>query len=47
MPKRRRIAWTLWLPVLLAFLLIGAAWFTVIKLAAENPTQTVELQNSD
>jgi len=44
MPKSPRIAWTLWLPVLLAFLLVGAAWFVIIQLAAENPTERIELQ---
>ena len=41
--NKKKFAWSLWLPVILAFLLVSAAWFTIIKIAKENPTKTVEL----
>ncbi|MFP4068646.1 MAG: hypothetical protein ACLFVC_00565 [Opitutales bacterium] len=41
---RKKIAWSLWIPVILAFLLIIGAWFTLIKIAAQNPTQQIEVQ---
>ena len=39
--RKRRVWWTLWFPVLLAFLLIIGAWVTVIVIAANNPTERV------
>ena len=45
-PTNKGIAWSLWIPVILAFLLVGAAWFTVIKIARQNPTESVPLEMS-
>ncbi len=42
---RKRIAWSLWIPVILAFLLVCAAWFTFIKIAQQNPTESVPLES--
>lgn len=42
--KNTRFAWSLWIPVILAFLLVGAAWFTIIKIAKNNPTESVPLE---
>lgn len=39
--KRRLL--TLWLPVVLAFLLVIAAWSTVITLANKNPVEMIEV----
>lgn len=44
--NKKKFAWSLWIPVILAFLLVSAAWFTIIKIAKENPTETVELDSS-
>ncbi|MGJ8638479.1 MAG: hypothetical protein ACSHYA_03725 [Opitutaceae bacterium] len=41
--KKKKFAWSLWIPVVLAFVLVSAAWFTLIKIAKANPTQTIEL----
>lgn len=43
-PTKKKFAWSLWIPVILAFLLVSLAWFTLIKIAKENPTQTIEVQ---
>lgn len=40
---KKRFAWSLWIPVILAFLLVIAAWYTIIKIARENPTESVPL----
>ena len=42
---KRSFAWSLWIPVILAFLLVGAAWFTIIKIARQNPTESVPLES--
>lgn len=41
---KKKFAWSLWIPVILAFLIVSAAWFTLIKIARENPTKVVELE---
>jgi hypothetical protein len=41
--KRRRFAWSLWIPVILAFLLVISAWTLLIKIAAENPVELIEM----
>lgn len=41
---KKGICWSLWIPVTLAFVLVAAAWFTIIKIAKENPTETVPLE---
>jgi large-conductance mechanosensitive channel len=44
--NKKKFAWSLWIPVILAFLLVSAAWFTIIKIAQSNPTESVELDRS-
>ena len=40
---KKKFAWSLWIPVVLAFVLVSAAWYTLIKIAKENPTQSIEI----
>lgn len=42
--KRRRLAWSLWIPVILAFLLVISAWTVLIKIAGENPVKSIEMK---
>jgi hypothetical protein len=44
-PTKRRFAWSLWIPVILAFLLVIGAWVTVITIARKNPTESVPLNS--
>ena len=44
--NKQKFAWSLWIPVILAFLLVITAWATLIKIARDNPTETVELDTS-
>ena len=46
MSQKKKICWSLWIPVTLAFLLVIAAWFTIIKIAKANPTETVPLETN-
>lgn len=39
-----RPAWSLWLPVTMAFLLVIAAWAYTIRLAKETPSTPIPLQ---
>lgn len=41
--KKKKIAWSLWIPVSLAFLVVILAWGTLIKIAREHPTSSIEL----
>jgi hypothetical protein len=41
--NKKKFAWTLWIPVILAFAIVCAAWFTLIKIARENPTEVIEV----
>ena len=43
---KKKFAWSLWIPVILAFLIVSAAWFTLIKIAKENPTEVIEIESS-
>jgi cytochrome c-type biogenesis protein CcmH/NrfF len=44
-PKNKKpIAWSLWIPVILAFLLVIGAWFTIIKIAKEHPTERIPVE---
>lgn len=43
---KKKFAWSLWIPVILAFVIVSAAWFTLIKIARENPTEVVELETA-
>jgi large-conductance mechanosensitive channel len=42
--NKQKFAWSLWIPVILAFLIVSAAWFTLIKIAREHPTEVIELE---
>ena len=42
--KRHRFTWSLWIPVILAFLLVISAWTVLIKIAGENPVETIEIK---
>ncbi|NBB78684.1 MAG: hypothetical protein GVY36_04465 [Verrucomicrobia bacterium] len=42
--KQRRFAWSLWIPVILAFLLVITAWTVLIKIAGENPVKTIDIK---
>lgn len=43
---KKPFAWSLWIPVILAFLLVSIAWFTLIKIAYKNPTESVPLETA-
>jgi cell division septal protein FtsQ len=45
-PTKQKFAWSLWLPVILAFVLVIAAWTFLIKLAKDNPVETIELDST-
>ncbi len=40
--KQRKFAWSLWIPVILAFLLVISAWTVLIKIAGENPVELIK-----
>lgn len=40
--KQRRFTWSLWIPVILAFLLVISAWTVLIKIASENPVELIK-----
>ena len=42
--KEKRFAWSLWIPVILAFVLVATAWFFLIKIAKANPVETVPIE---
>ena len=44
--EKKKFAWSLWIPVILAFLLVIAAWFVLIKIAKENPTEVIQVEPS-
>lgn len=41
---KKKFAWSLWIPVILAFVIVSAAWFVLIKIAKENPTEVIEVE---
>lgn len=43
---KKKIAWSLWVPVILAFLLVIGAWFTLIKVAKENPVEPIQIEKT-
>jgi hypothetical protein len=43
-PSKNAGAWSLWIPVFLAFLLIIAGWIYTIQLALDNPTPQIPLE---
>ena len=44
-PEKKKIAWSLWIPVILAFILVISAWTVLIKIARDNPVETIEVQS--
>jgi len=42
---KKEIAWSLWIPVVLGFLLVIAAWMVLIKIARENPVEQIEVES--
>lgn len=44
MSEQKKIAWSLWIPVTLAFVLVACAWTVLIKIAKENPVESVEIE---
>lgn len=42
--KKERFAWSLWIPVTLAFLLAIIAWALLIKIAKEHPVERIEVE---
>ncbi|HKK17245.1 MAG TPA: hypothetical protein VJ952_01080 [Opitutales bacterium] len=43
-PEKKKIAWSLWIPVILAFILVIVAWTTLINIAKENPVELIEIE---
>ncbi len=41
---KRKFAWSLWIPVILAFVIVITAWAILIKLARDNPTEVIPVQ---
>ena len=44
--KKKKIAWSLWIPVILAFLMVITAWTVLIKIAKENPVEMIEIEGA-
>ena len=44
--KKKKFAWSLWIPVILAFVLVIVAWTFLIKIAKENPVETIEVERT-
>jgi len=44
--EKKKIAWSLWIPVLLGFVIVACAWFFLIKVARENPVETIEIETA-
>ncbi|ADE54486.1 hypothetical protein [Coraliomargarita akajimensis] len=44
--RKKGIAWSLWIPVTLAFVLVIVSWSILIKIAKENPTEMVPLETA-
>lgn len=45
-PNKMKFAWSLWIPVILAFLLVITAWTILIKIAKENPVEHIEIEQT-
>ncbi len=45
-PKQKKFVWSLWIPVILAFILVIAAWTTLIKIAKDNPVEVIEVDRT-
>lgn len=44
--KKKSKNLSLWIPVVLAFVLIGTAWYFLINIAREHPTERVTLETA-
>lgn len=44
--EKKRFAWSLWIPVILAFALVITAWTILIKIAKDHPVETIELEKT-
>ena len=44
--KNKSFQLTLWVPVVLAFFVVSVAWYFLIQIARDHPTQTVPLAHS-
>ncbi|MEM7791511.1 MAG: hypothetical protein AAF546_08940 [Verrucomicrobiota bacterium] len=42
--EKKRFAWSLWLPVTIAFLIIIGAWTTFIVISINHPTERVNTE---
>jgi len=42
--EKSGFAWSLWIPVILLFLLVSLGWYVRIQLAAENPIEFIEVE---
>ena len=45
--EKKRFAWSLWIPVILVFVVVILAWSTLIQIAREHPTEVVPLEQHD
>ncbi|MFT4900893.1 MAG: hypothetical protein ACI81V_000160 [Lentimonas sp.] len=43
MSQKKKFAWSLWIPVTLAFIAVIIAWATLIKIVHDHPTPTIEV----
>ncbi|MGZ0657602.1 hypothetical protein ACWPKS_18565 [Coraliomargarita sp. W4R72] len=46
-PKKKKFAWSLWIPVTLAFVIVIIAWTCLIKLAKDNPVEQIEIEQTN
>jgi large-conductance mechanosensitive channel len=46
MSEKKKFAWSLWIPVILAFVFVATAWFFLIKVALANPVETVPIEQA-
>lgn len=42
--KTTSALWTLWIPVILAFVLVASAWAVIITIARDNPVRPIEIE---
>jgi len=42
--SNQRGAWVLWISVIIMFLIVISAWTILIKVAKENPVETIDLE---
>ncbi len=43
MSEKKKFAWSLWIPVILAFVIVAGAWAVLVKIAKDNPVEKVEI----